>query len=130
MVWTDLKRRIRRHYNVAAPLYRSLWGIHIHHGFWQDGTETKEAAQEQLTAFLAARADIRKGCRILDVGCGFGGSAAYLAHHFAARVVGISISEKQIEAANIIGRTCQPQPLFVVMDAEYLGIAAGKFDVV
>ena len=68
----ELKTRIQRHYDVAAPLYRRLWGLHIHHGYWQNGTETKEAAQEQLVKVLAANAEIRNGSRILDVGCGFG----------------------------------------------------------
>jgi tocopherol O-methyltransferase len=129
MVPRDLKHRIQRHYDIAAPLYRSLWGIHIHHGYWHDGTETKEVAQEQLTALLADTARIANGCRVLDIGCGFGGSARYLAQRFGARVVGISISKKQIEIANAIARGCEPAPRFFVTDAEQLGIAT-KFDVV
>jgi tocopherol O-methyltransferase len=53
--WTDLKSRIQRHYDVAAPLYRTLWGLHVHHGYWQDETNTKEVAQEKLVEVLANR---------------------------------------------------------------------------
>ena len=123
----ELKTRIQRHYDVAAPLYRRLWGLHIHHGYWQDGTETKEAAQEQLVKVLAANADIRNGSRILDVGCGFGASAKYLAQHFRARVIGINISQAQLHVAKSIAIDCDPRPDFVVADAEYPGIA-GEFD--
>src|ERR1041384_1261601 len=84
--WTDLKSRIQRHYDIATPLYFSFWGVHIHHGYWRTGTEAKDVAQEQLIALMAAAAGIRQGDRILDVGCGFGGSALYLAEKFGAWV--------------------------------------------
>src|SRR2546421_10860433 len=110
-------------------MYRDAWGIHIHHGYWQDGSEAKEVAQEQLTALLAVNAEIEHNSRILDIGCGFGGSAQYLARHFTAHVVGISISQKQIESATVMAKTYEPRPEFLVMDAEHLGIAA-TFDVI
>src|SRR5437870_12515549 len=97
---TELKTRIQRHYDVAAPLYRRLWGLHIHHGSWPDGTETKEAAQEQLVKLLAANADIRNGSRILDVGGGFGSSASYLPQHARARVIGINTAHAQVAVVN------------------------------
>jgi len=127
--WTDLKTRIQRHYDIAAPLYQSLWGVHIHHGYWLDGTESKETAQEQLVQNLAVYAQIRKGSRILDVGSGFGASAKYLAERFNARVVGINISVRQVEIAKAITARCEPPPLFVVSDAEYPSIAS-EFDFV
>ena len=125
----ELKRRIQRHYDIAAPLYRSLWGLHVHHGYWQEGTETKEAAQQRLVEILAANAEIRNGSRILDVGCGFGASAKYLAQRFEAKVIGINISEKQVEIAKAINVDCDPRPDFVIADAEFPGIA-GEFDFV
>jgi tocopherol O-methyltransferase len=127
--WTELKSRIQRHYDIAAPLYRSLWGLHIHHGYWRDGMETKETAQEQLVEHLAAHAEIRRGDRILDVGCGFGGSAKFLAERFGATVVGINISAKQVEIAKTITAGCEPAPHFILADAEYPGIRT-PFDVV
>jgi tocopherol O-methyltransferase len=124
----ELKTRIQRHYDIAAPLYRTFWGLHVHHGYWLDGTETKEAAQEQLVRVLATSAGIRNGSRILDIGCGFGASARFLAQHFHAKVTGINISEKQVNVAKSITMACDPRPDFVISDAEYPGIA-GEFDV-
>jgi tocopherol O-methyltransferase len=129
MTWTDLKSKIQRHYDVGASLYRSCWGIHVHHGYWRRGAESKEAAQEQLIEILADRAAIEPGSRILDVGCGFGGSCKYLAERFEARTVGISISPEQMRVAREITCGCVPRPLLTLMDAENLGFRA-EFDVI
>src|SRR3954470_2007008 len=89
---------ICEHYDQLSPLYRTFWGEHIHHGFWRGG-ETAVEAQANLTRELAARAKIT-GCeRVLDVGCGLGGSALLLAGEYGCQVEGISISPKQVKAA-------------------------------
>jgi tocopherol O-methyltransferase len=126
--WSELKARIQRHYDIAAPLYRGLWGLHINHGYWQDGMETKEIAQERLVEYLAAQAEIRSRSRILDIGSGFGASAKYLAQHFSAKVIGLNISTSQVEMAKVITADCEPAPHFLVSDAEYPSIT-GEFDV-
>src|SRR5215472_12399495 len=73
------KVKVREHYDRMSPYYRSLWGEHIHHGYWIRGDESKEAAQVQLTEHLAEAAGIEAGAKILDVGCGLGASSIYLA---------------------------------------------------
>src|SRR5258708_27731203 len=93
------KHRIVEHYDIVSPYYRSLWGEHIHHGYWIRGDESKEKAQLQLTEHLAQLANVRPGSDILDVGCGFGASSLYLAQRYAAKVTGITISPVQVEIA-------------------------------
>jgi tocopherol O-methyltransferase len=125
----NLKARIQRHYDLAAPFYRELWGIHIHHGYWEEGTENKEVAQEQLIQQLAKAAEIPPRARVLDVGCGFGGSAKYLAERFGSHVVGITISLNQIQMAAGVTAGVSPRPQFALMDAEHLALT-GPFDIV
>jgi hypothetical protein len=43
------KRKIVEHYDFVSPYYHSLWGEHLHHGYWIRGDESKEVAQLQLT---------------------------------------------------------------------------------
>src|SRR5229473_8047060 len=94
------KQKIVEHYDVLGPLYRSVWGEHLHHGYWIRGDESKEEAQLQLIEHLAKLANIKPPhSRILDIGCGFGASSLYLAEKFAAFVTGITISSVQIEIA-------------------------------
>src|SRR3989338_811509 len=66
----NIKEKIIEHYDLVSPYYHSLWGEHLHHGFWVTGKETKEEAQLALTKHLAETAHIKSGSEILDVGCG------------------------------------------------------------
>src|ERR1700722_6936341 len=70
--------RVRKHYDRLSFLYRMFWGEHLHHGYWNGG-ETPERAQIQLMEQLARRAAIPRGANVLDIGCGVGGSALWLA---------------------------------------------------
>jgi tocopherol O-methyltransferase len=89
---------IRKHYDQLSPLYRTLWGEHIHHGYWESQGSAKHA-QIALVERLALRAGIRSSSRVLDVGCGLGGSAIWLAKERGCSVVGITISPVQLEMA-------------------------------
>src|SRR5258706_934335 len=91
------KHKIIEHYDIVSPYYRSLWGEHLHHGYWIRGDEPKEQAQLQLIEHLAQLASVKPGADILDIGCGFGGSSLYLARKYNASVTGITNSSVQVE---------------------------------
>lgn len=112
------KHRIIEHYDIVSPYYRSLWGEHLHHGYWILGEESKEKAQLQLIEHLAQLANVKRGSDILDIGCGFGGSSLYLAKHYSASVTGITISSVQVEMANQAAAGKQLDAKFLLMDAE------------
>ena len=117
------KAKVREHYDRVSAYYRSLWGEHLHHGYWIRGDETKEKAQLQLIEHLAKAAGIQPGCRILDVGCGFGASCIYLAKAYKAQVRGITISPVQVMMANQAAAEAEANAKFLLMDAEEM-----KFD--
>ena len=73
------KSVIQGHYDLSTFFYWLFWGPHIHHGLWERN-ESSRVAQIQLTERLADYADIRRGQRLLDIGCGMGGSSIHLAH--------------------------------------------------
>ena len=90
---------IREHYDRLSFLYRLFWGEHLHHGYW-NGDETVPRAQIQLMERLAERAGISRGATVLDIGCGLGGSAFWLARNFDCQVTGITISPVQARMAS------------------------------
>ena len=122
------KNRIIEHYDVVSPYYRSLWGEHLHHGYWIRGDESKEKAQLQLIEHLAQLAEVKRGADILDIGCGFGASSIYLAKHFNATVTGITISPVQVEMANQAAALERLEAKFLLMDAEAMDFQR-RFDV-
>jgi len=112
------KHRIIEHYDVVSPYYRSLWGEHLHHGYWIRGDESKETAQLQLIEHLAQLANVKPGSDILDIGCGLGASSLYLARNYNAAVTGITISPVQLEMATKAAASEQLDAKFLLMDAE------------
>jgi tocopherol O-methyltransferase len=124
-----LKEQIIHHYDELSPYYRDVWGVHIHHGYWKAGTESKEEAQEQLIRELISRAKIENNTRILDVGCGMGGTGVYLSKNLGANVTGIAISSTQVEIGNNLAKQCSADVRLMLMDAEALEME-GRFDVV
>lgn len=123
------KEKVRDHYDRMSPFYRSLWGEHIHHGYWIRGDESKETAQLQLIEHLAQAAEIPRGAKILDVGCGFGASSIYLARKYEAEATGITISTVQVEMANKAAAAAGANAKFLLMDAEAMKFDS-QFDVV
>jgi tocopherol O-methyltransferase len=89
---------IRKHYDRLSFFYRLLWGEHLHHGYW-DRDQSVPRAQVRLMERLAEEVVIRPGSSVLDVGCGLGGSAFWLADQFGCCVTGLTISPVQARMA-------------------------------
>jgi tocopherol O-methyltransferase len=97
-------RKIRKHYDRLSIFYRLLWGEHLHHGYWENGESIKRA-QIKLMEKLAEKAGIPRGASVLDIGCGLGGSAFWLAEQYNCRVTGSTISPVQAQMASRRART-------------------------
>lgn len=92
---------------MALPVLNHLLtsrGEHIHHGYFLSSTDSKELAQIQLIKLLLDRSGLAHGSTVLDVGCGIGGTTRYLAQNLGCKVVGLTISGRQVEIANKISR--------------------------
>jgi MPBQ/MSBQ methyltransferase len=86
----------------------------------------------EATIELANRAALRPGLRMLDVGCGLGGSARYLAAEHRCRVVGVDLTREYIEAANDLAARVGlgGEVEFRQASALELPFGDGEFDVV
>jgi len=115
-------------------LLERLWGEHIHLGFYPsmrrniDFREAKVQFVHELVKWSGLD-KLPKGSRILDVGCGIGGSSRILSKYYGFNVTGITISPEQVRRA----RELTPFELncnFQVMDALDLKFEDGTFDAV
>ena len=80
--------------------WRTIWGPHIHHGYYENNeSQTPLRAQEKLLEKLIEIVNLESRSKILDVGCGMGGSSLYLAKKHQADVAGITLSKKQVAIA-------------------------------
>jgi tocopherol O-methyltransferase len=83
------------HYDELDETYRTIWGEHVHHGYWRTGRETPEQATEDLVGLVAERLELRPGLALVDIGCGYGATAAQLAARDGVMVTGFTLSEAQ-----------------------------------
>ena len=83
------------HYDELDETYRSIWGEHVHHGYWRTGRETPEEATAELVRLVAERLDLSPGLKLVDIGCGYGATAAQLAAEEKVAVTGFTLSEAQ-----------------------------------
>ena len=84
------------------------------------------------TEDLAALTSIDRSTRVLDLGCGIGGPARFLAATYGCRVIGVDLSESFIEAAKYLTERCgmEEQVSFQVGNALQLQLPTGTFDLV
>jgi tocopherol O-methyltransferase len=126
---TSIRAKVRKFYDLGSPLYLDVYGKHIHDGYYITGKETKEEAQENLIKLMAEKARIKKHARILDVGCGMGGSSIWLAENFGAVTTGITISPVQMDIAKKSAQDRKAKSSFLLMNAENMHFP-GTFDVI
>ncbi|HWB85054.1 MAG TPA: methyltransferase domain-containing protein [Bryobacteraceae bacterium] len=84
------------------------------------------------TAELASAAGLDSSTRVMDLGCGIGGPARYLAATFGCEVTGIDLSSAFIDAATYLTARCglADRVTFQVGDALHLPFADASFDAV
>lgn len=124
------KQTIRSHYQLGTLFYRLLWGPHIHHGLWT-ATESPSQAQVQLTDTLADMAAIDSGQRIVDIGCGMGGSSIRLAKVRNCTVTGVTLSpvQRHWAATSAALQGVSRRTRFLAADAESVEFDDASFDV-
>jgi tocopherol O-methyltransferase len=130
------KEHIIHYYETCESDYRLLWDLDhshaMHAGYWDDQVKTLREALKRENEILAEIAHIKKGEKVLDAGCGVGGSAIFLAEHYQCEVVGITLSKKQVHTAREKSKQAlvEPQPSFQVMDYTCMSFPDHFFDVV
>ena len=92
------KKDIIDYYHGNELLYK-IWGANMHYGYWEKGVFTQHTASLRLNKVFAEKVGITKDDYVLDAGCGVGGNAIYLAKTYGCKVVGITITTRQIDLA-------------------------------
>ena len=98
----QLYQRIQEFYDASSQLWESIWGEHMHHGYYGRGGYyqlDRRQAQIDLIEELLNFAQVKQAENIIDIGCGIGGSTLYLAEKFGAKGHGITLSPVQANRA-------------------------------
>jgi cyclopropane-fatty-acyl-phospholipid synthase len=99
----------RQHYDIGNDLYEKMLDPRMVYscGYWKEA-HTLEDAQVAKLDLIARKLNARPGMRVLDIGCGWGGLAQFLAQNYGINVVGVTISEQQ---AHLAKERCQGLPI-------------------
>jgi cyclopropane-fatty-acyl-phospholipid synthase len=95
------KRNIYAHYDIGNAFY-SAWldpSMTYSSALFEDHTTDLTSAQTNKYRRLAEAIDLKPGQKLLEIGCGWGGFAEYVAKSFGAKVVGLTISPQQRDFA-------------------------------
>ncbi len=90
---------IRYHYDLSNDFY-ALWldrEMVYSCAYYQTGAEDLEQAQQAKLRHLCRKLRLQPGERLLDVGCGWGGLARFAAREFGVEVLGITLSQAQLD---------------------------------
>ncbi len=95
------RRNAGHHYNLGNAFYR-MWldpDMQYSCAYFPRGDETLEEAQIKKKRHIAAKMGLKPGQKVLDIGCGWGGMALYLAAVADVEVVGVTLAEEQLKVA-------------------------------
>jgi len=113
------KKDISHHYDIGNDLFKLMLDKSMNYscGYWEKNVflnpavanqlnvptntlcETLDEAQLNKMLLIARKLKLAPGMKVLDIGCGWGYLAKFLAINFDVHVLGITISEQQIEYA-------------------------------
>ena len=140
---------VAREYDAWADdgILEYYWGEHIHLGYYSPSDMERGYVRKN---FIQAKYDfidemmkfgdiipsnyVDSGAKVLDVGCGFGGTSRYLAKALGQKshVTGITLSPKQVERGTelAIEQGVAANTNFTVMNALAMEFPDNSFDIV
>jgi cyclopropane-fatty-acyl-phospholipid synthase len=91
------RSNVQHHYDLSNDFYRLFLDKDLQYScaYWLNKDMTLEEAQEAKKRHIAEKLHLKPGQKVLDIGCGWGGMAIYLAQNYGVNVVGVTLSDEQ-----------------------------------
>ncbi len=96
------RNNVAHHYDLSGDLYNLFLDTDKQYScaYFETANDDLETAQANKKCHIAAKLGLAPKQKILDIGCGWGGLALYLAQTEDVEVTGLTISEEQFKIAN------------------------------
>jgi cyclopropane-fatty-acyl-phospholipid synthase len=95
------RRNVAHHYDLDEALFRACLDKDLHYSctYYSNHNQELETAQQHKCEHIARKLCLQAGQRVLDIGCGWGSLALYLAEHYQVSVTGLTLSVEQLRVA-------------------------------
>ncbi|WP_297322253.1 cyclopropane-fatty-acyl-phospholipid synthase family protein [uncultured Bartonella sp.] len=95
-------KNVERHYDLSGKLYDLFLDPDRQYscGYFETPNTSLNEAQLAKKRHLAAKLQVERGEKLLDIGCGWGGLGLYFARVLGANVTGVTLSHEQYGIAN------------------------------
>ncbi|MFC1693594.1 cyclopropane fatty acyl phospholipid synthase [Candidatus Latescibacterota bacterium] len=112
------------HYDIGNDLFRHMLGKYLVYscGYWKDASSLDEAQEAKLD-LVCQKLGLQPGMQVLDIGCGWGGAIKFIAEHYQAKVLGITVSKEQVKFGKDL---CKGLPVEIRLQ-DYRSLK-GRFD--
>ncbi|MBU6475195.1 MAG: class I SAM-dependent methyltransferase [Alphaproteobacteria bacterium] len=122
-------KNVAPHYDISDKLYELFLDKEMIYScaYYADPANGLDLAQQDKLRHLAAKLRLEPGMKVLDVGCGWGALAIYLAKETGAEVTGVTLSGEQQKwaAARAEKEGLQDKVRFILKDIREV---EGTFD--
>jgi tocopherol O-methyltransferase len=100
---TDYHQKIIQYYKDTENAYKDSWDLNnslaIHYGYWDSTVKSFPQSLLRMNEVMMEAARIKPTDRVLDAGCGVGGSSIFMSTILGCKVTGITLSPRQVELA-------------------------------
>ena len=98
----EAQKNVAHHYDIGNELYKLFLDKNLLYScaYFRSDDDSLEEAQRNKLRLIAAKLDLKPGQRVLDIGCGWGDMALYLAQLEEVEVLGVTLSKEQQELAS------------------------------
>ncbi|SPZ37540.1 Cyclopropane-fatty-acyl-phospholipid synthase [Plesiomonas shigelloides] len=103
----------KEHYDLGNDLFNAMLDPNMQYScaYWKDA-DTLADAQVAKLKMICEKLQLKPGMKVLDIGCGWGGLAAYMAKEYGVSVVGVTISKEQQQLAQ---KRCEGLPVQIML---------------
>jgi cyclopropane-fatty-acyl-phospholipid synthase len=126
------RRAVRYHYDAGNEFFALFLDPSMTYScaYFQGGAKTLAEAQEAKLALVCSKLALQEGERVLDVGCGWGSFAIHAARNHGVRVLGVTLSARQVELGRELAREAGVADLVELRVADYRELSGKQFDAI
>lgn len=125
-----------KYYDASVIEYKILWlrkrSMAMHFGYYDGQDTSHDDAVIKLNQKLSKLVDIKPSDKVLDAGCGYGGTALWMSENIGCQTVGVTLVPYQVKMATKLAdeRGLSKKTKFLLRDFSNTNLAANSFDVI